>query len=84
MLKYAFVVLQKRPDEIDRKAANMYTFALILWEIGTTNIPFGGMSSMSAGLKVIKLSYTLYIYSSHICMSIDCPGECPPCHTLIY
>lgn len=44
--------LQKRPDEVDRRAANMYTFALILWEIGTSNVPFGGMSPMCAGLKV--------------------------------
>lgn len=30
----------------------MYTFALILWEIGTANIPFGEMSPLCAGLKV--------------------------------
>ena len=27
-------------------------FALILWEIGTNNVPFGGMSPMCAGLMV--------------------------------
>ena len=48
----SFEGLQKRPEEVDRRAANMYSFALILWEIGTNNVPFGGMSPMCAGLMV--------------------------------
>ena len=49
------LVLQKRPDEIDKRAADMYSFALILWEIATGKIPYIGLSPMMAGLKVSNI-----------------------------
>ena len=44
--------LQRRPDDIDRKAAHMYSFAMILWEIASGKVPFEGISPMRAGIMV--------------------------------
>ena len=44
--------LQHRPEDIDKRAADMYSFALILWEIATTKVPFAGLSPMQVGIKV--------------------------------
>lgn len=52
-LRYLFLVLQKRPDEVDKRAADMYSFAVILWEIATGKIPYAGLSPMMAGFKVM-------------------------------
>ena len=52
---YAFLyhaVLQRRPDEIDKRASDMYSFAVILWEITTGKKPYAGLSPMMAGFKV--------------------------------
>lgn len=46
------LVLQRRPDDIDKKAADMYSFAIILWESATGKIPFADLSPMHAGTKV--------------------------------
>ena len=51
-LSLSLSALQKRPDEIDKRAADMYGFALILWEIATGKLPYAGLSPMMAGLKV--------------------------------
>ena len=46
------IALQRRSEDIDKRAANMYSFAVVLWEISTGKVPFAGMSAMHAGLKV--------------------------------
>lgn len=46
--------LQHRPEDIDQRAADMYSFAVILWEIATNKIPFAGLSPMHVGIKVAK------------------------------
>ena len=45
-------VLQHRPEDFDKKAADMYSFAIILWEVSTGKIPFADLSPMHAGTKV--------------------------------
>ena len=45
-------VLQHRPEDFDKKAADMYSFAIILWEVATGKIPFADLSPMHAGTKV--------------------------------
>lgn len=45
-------VLQRRSDEIDKRASDMYSFAVILWEITTGKKPYAGLSPMMAGFKV--------------------------------
>lgn len=54
MLTNSFVItaLQKRQSEINFKAADMWSFAIILWELATRNVPFADLSPMEAGMKV--------------------------------
>lgn len=47
-------VLTHRPEDIDRRAGDMYSFAIILWEVSTSKIPFDGLSPMCAGIKIGK------------------------------
>lgn len=51
-LTLSHIALQRRSEDIDKRAANMYSFAVILWEIATGKSPFAGMSPMHTGLKV--------------------------------
>ena len=51
--------LQHRPSDIDKRAADMYSFAVILWEVATGKIPFAGLSPMHVGIKVLK-SWQMY------------------------
>lgn len=44
--------LQKRDAEINNQAADMWSFAVILWELSTRQIPFGGLSAIEIGMKV--------------------------------
>ena len=44
--------LQHRPSDVDKRAADMYSFAVILWEIATVKVPFAGLSPMHVGIKV--------------------------------
>ena len=44
--------LQHRPSDVDKRAADMYSFAVILWEIATRKVPFAGLSLMNVGIKV--------------------------------
>ncbi len=46
------VALQHKPDDYDKRTADMYSYAIILWEIATGKIPFAGLAPMHVGIKV--------------------------------
>lgn len=44
--------LQKKESEINIRAANMWSFAIMLWELATRQVPFAGLSAIEIGMKV--------------------------------
>ena len=44
--------LSKHPKTINTKAADMWSFAVLLWELSSREIPFPDYSPMEAGMKV--------------------------------
>lgn len=52
--KYIFSnsALQKKPEEINVKAADMWSYAILLWELATREVPFADLSPMEVGMKV--------------------------------
>lgn len=44
--------LQKRPEDMNRRSADMWSFAVLLWELVTREVPFADLSHMEIGMKV--------------------------------
>ena len=44
--------LGKSPKQINTKAADMWSFAVLLWELSTREIPFPELTAMEAGMKI--------------------------------
>lgn len=44
--------LQRRPEDINLKAADMWSFAVLLWELETREVPHAELSPMETGMKV--------------------------------
>ena len=44
--------LQKKPEDINRRSADMWSFAVLLWELVTREVPFADLSNMEIGMKV--------------------------------
>lgn len=54
-LRFPFAVvlaLQKKPEDINRRSADMWSFAVLLWELVTREVPFADLSHMEIGMKV--------------------------------
>ena len=56
--------LCKAPKVINTKAADMWSFAILLWELATREVPFGHLTPMEAGMKVRKrvITYSIIIF----------------------
>ncbi|ESN94756.1 hypothetical protein HELRODRAFT_115085 [Helobdella robusta] len=78
--------LQKPLSDINQRAADMWSFAIILWELQTRDVPFAELSPMEAGMKIalegLRVSTSTAGSSAHmerlikICMNED-PGKRP-------
>jgi len=77
--------LVKSANEINSRAADMWSYAVLLWELATRELPFGDMHPMELGMKIGTEGLRLDIspgISPHmaklirICMNED-PGKRP-------
>ncbi|MCL4130572.1 UNVERIFIED_CONTAM: hypothetical protein GTU68_030568 [Idotea baltica] len=77
--------LQKKGKDLNAKAADMWSFAVTLWEMATREVPFADLSPQEAGMKIALEGLRVSIppgISSHIsklikiCMNED-PGKRP-------
>ncbi|CAN2391223.1 Integrin-linked protein kinase [Pristimantis euphronides] len=73
--------LQKRPEDINRRSADMWSFAVLLWELVTREVPFADLSNMEIGMKVSLEGLRPTIppgISPHICKLMKiCMNEDP-------
>lgn len=53
--------LKKRPDEINKKSADMWSMAVILWELCTRDIPFVNYTPMQCGIMITMESLRLQL-----------------------
>ena len=49
--------MSKNPSDINIRAADMWSYAVLLWELATREVPFGDLSPMEAGMRVIHMSF---------------------------
>jgi len=77
--------LKKSPADINSRAADMWSYAIMLWEMSMREVPFGDLSPMEAGMRIATEGLRLDIspgVSPHmaklikICMNED-PGKRP-------
>lgn len=44
--------LQKNPKDRNWEASDMWSFAILLWELATREVPFADLSAMECGMKI--------------------------------
>ena len=54
--------LSKKPSEINLEASDMWSFAVLLWELATREVPFADLSPMECGMKVRIFCFNHYIF----------------------
>ncbi|KAE8748331.1 hypothetical protein FOCC_FOCC004967 [Frankliniella occidentalis] len=77
--------LQKKPKDRNWEACDMWSYAVLLWELATREVPFADLSPMETGMKIALEGLRITIppgISQHmaklirICMNED-PGKRP-------
>lgn len=71
--------LSKKPSDINLEASDMWSFAVLLWELATREVPFADLSPMECGMKVkAYISWTFkHTTSLHYLIPtipVDCSG----------
>lgn len=56
--------LSKRPADINHEASDMWSFAVLLWELATREVPFADLSPMECGMKVRQ--YLIYYFKKNL------------------
>eukprot|EP00090_Calanus_glacialis_P045074 TRINITY_DN8165_c0_g1_i1.p1 TRINITY_DN8165_c0_g1~~TRINITY_DN8165_c0_g1_i1.p1 ORF type:complete len:453 (-),score=78.33 TRINITY_DN8165_c0_g1_i1:691-2049(-) len=83
--------MSKNPSDINIRAADMWSYAVLLWELATREVPFGDLPPMEAGMRIATEGLRLTIspgISTHmaklikICMNED-PGKRPTFDVII-
>lgn len=78
-------ILQKKPEDINQRASDMWSYAILLWELATREVPFADLSPMETGMKIALEGLRITIppgIPAHmsrmvkICMNED-PGKRP-------
>uniref|UniRef100_G1SRA9 Scaffold protein ILK n=1 Tax=Oryctolagus cuniculus TaxID=9986 RepID=G1SRA9_RABIT len=73
--------LQKKPEDTNRRSADMWSFAVLLWELVTREVPFADLSNMEIGMKVALEGLRPTIppgISPHVCKLMKiCMNEDP-------
>ena len=54
--------MNNAPETCDQRAADMWSFAIILWELATREVPFAELSPMEMGMKVFLNITCLLIF----------------------
>lgn len=79
--------LQKRPEEINRRSADMWSFAVLLWELVTREVPFADLSHMEIGMKVNRhkhlSTYRLILASTSLYL-METPHQTPEARSGFY
>jgi len=44
--------LQRAPEKLNHRAADMWGFGVLLWELNTREVPFSDLSPMECGMKI--------------------------------
>lgn len=53
--------MQKKPEDTNRRSADMWSFAVLLWELVTREVPFADLSNMEIGMKVKAPMYIFVV-----------------------
>lgn len=61
---YAPEALQKRQEDINWKAADMWSFAILLWELATREVPFANIPPMIMGMYRRKYELSFFKFKS--------------------
>ena len=57
-ISHILAALQKSFADINQRAADMWSYAILLWELATREVPFAELSPMEVGMKVRQISKT--------------------------
>ncbi len=52
MIFFLKIALQKKPSDRNLESCDMWSFAIVLWELSTREVPFLEFSAMEIGFKV--------------------------------